>query len=90
MATDKEHVVLEVNGRELRVSSPSKPFFPERGLTKLDRVNLDLALTTAPRACRGAETSAWAGRMRVVETHIPTPGGSPIWCSVKGWLTSYM
>ncbi len=39
MAAEKEHVVLEVDGRELRVSSPSKPFFPERGLTKLDLVN---------------------------------------------------
>jgi len=39
MAADKEHVVLDVGGRELRVSSPSKLFFPERGLTKLDLVN---------------------------------------------------
>jgi bifunctional non-homologous end joining protein LigD len=39
MAAGKEHVVLEVAGRELRVSSPSKPFFPEVGLTKLDLVN---------------------------------------------------
>jgi bifunctional non-homologous end joining protein LigD len=39
MPSSKEHVVLNVDGRELRVSSPSKPFFPERGLTKLDLVN---------------------------------------------------
>ncbi|HEY2537446.1 MAG TPA: ATP-dependent DNA ligase, partial [Solirubrobacteraceae bacterium] len=39
MAAEKEHVVLEVDGHELRVSSPSKPFFPERNLTKLDLVN---------------------------------------------------
>jgi bifunctional non-homologous end joining protein LigD len=35
----KEHVIVEVAGHELRVSSPSKVFFPERGLTKLDLVN---------------------------------------------------
>jgi bifunctional non-homologous end joining protein LigD len=35
----KEHVIVEAAGRELRVSSPSKPFFPERGFTKLDLVN---------------------------------------------------
>jgi bifunctional non-homologous end joining protein LigD len=32
----KEHVVLEVAGRELRMSSPSKLYFPEHGHTKLD------------------------------------------------------
>jgi bifunctional non-homologous end joining protein LigD len=40
MAAKKpEAAVIDVAGRELRVSSPSKPFFPERGLTKLDLVN---------------------------------------------------
>jgi bifunctional non-homologous end joining protein LigD len=34
-----EHTIVEVCGRELRVSSPSKVFFPQRGLTKLDLVN---------------------------------------------------
>jgi bifunctional non-homologous end joining protein LigD len=33
-----EHVIVEVAGRELRVSNPGKLFFPERGLTKLDLV----------------------------------------------------
>jgi len=40
MASKKgEHVIVEVCGHELRVSSPGKVFFPERGLTKLDLVN---------------------------------------------------
>jgi bifunctional non-homologous end joining protein LigD len=39
MAAEKEYATIEVAGRELRISSPSKPFFPERGLTKLDLVN---------------------------------------------------
>jgi DNA ligase D-like protein (predicted polymerase) len=32
----REHTTLEVAGRELRLSNPSKPFFAERGITKLD------------------------------------------------------
>ena len=35
----KEHTIVEAAGHELRVSSPSKVFFPDRGLTKLDLVN---------------------------------------------------
>ncbi|HST56552.1 MAG TPA: DNA polymerase domain-containing protein [Solirubrobacteraceae bacterium] len=31
-----EHILLEVAGQELRVSSPSKIFFPDHGHTKLD------------------------------------------------------
>ena len=34
-----EYETVMVAGRELRVSSPGKLFFPERGLTKLDLVN---------------------------------------------------
>ncbi|MEA2209992.1 MAG: hypothetical protein QOF54_2469, partial [Solirubrobacteraceae bacterium] len=40
MAAKKaEPVVIEAAGREVRVSNPGKPFFPERGVTKLDLVN---------------------------------------------------
>jgi bifunctional non-homologous end joining protein LigD len=38
-AKKSEPATLDVAGRELRVSNPDKPFFPERGLTKLDLVN---------------------------------------------------
>jgi DNA ligase D len=38
-AKKAEHVIVEVAGRELRVSSPGKMFFPDRGFTKLDLVN---------------------------------------------------
>ena len=38
-AAKKEHAIVETAGRELRVSSPGKLFFPERRLTKLDLVN---------------------------------------------------
>src|SRR3954451_5096306 len=37
MAAGKgEQVVIEAAGRELRLSNPSKVFFPECGLTKMD------------------------------------------------------
>ncbi len=39
MASKKaEHIIVEACGHELRVSSPGKLFFPERGLTKMDLV----------------------------------------------------
>jgi bifunctional non-homologous end joining protein LigD len=44
-------VVLEVGGEEVTVTNPSKVFFPEPGLTKLDLVNYYLAV--ADGALRG-------------------------------------
>jgi len=38
-AKQAEHVVIDVAGQEVRVSNPQKPFFPERGITKLDLVD---------------------------------------------------
>jgi len=38
MAEEKEYVTIEAAGRELRVSSPSKLYFPEPGFTKLDLI----------------------------------------------------
>src|SRR5918992_5869902 len=37
MAAKEE--VLQINDREVRITSPEKVFFPERGETKLDLVN---------------------------------------------------
>jgi bifunctional non-homologous end joining protein LigD len=40
MAAEKaQPVLLEVSGREVRVSNPGKVFFPNAGITKLDLVN---------------------------------------------------
>jgi bifunctional non-homologous end joining protein LigD len=39
MAAAKEYATIDVAGRELKVSSPGKLFFPARGFTKLDLVN---------------------------------------------------
>ncbi len=38
-------VVLEVSGRDVKVSSPAKVFFPEHGETKLDLVEFYLAIS---------------------------------------------
>jgi DNA ligase D len=38
MATKSEEAILELDGREVRITSPDKVFFPERGETKLDLV----------------------------------------------------
>jgi bifunctional non-homologous end joining protein LigD len=46
-AAKREHVVVEAAGHELRVSSPSKLFFPAAGLTKLDLVNYYLECADA-------------------------------------------
>ncbi len=38
MATKSEETILELDGRDVRITSPDKVFFPERGETKLDLV----------------------------------------------------
>ena len=56
MAT-KEETTIEVDGREVRISSPSKVFFKERGETKLDLVNYYLAVAEPiMRTIRGRAT----------------------------------
>src|SRR5881398_3049292 len=38
MAASKDAVVLEIDGHEVRVSNPEKPYFTERGIRKIDVV----------------------------------------------------
>ena len=52
MANHGERVVLDVGGREVAVSNPSKVYFPEAGITKLEVVRYYLAV--AEGALRGA------------------------------------
>ncbi len=52
MASAGERVVLEVGGREVAISNPSKVYFPEAGITKLEVVRYYLAV--AEGALRGA------------------------------------
>ncbi|HVE76686.1 MAG TPA: DNA polymerase domain-containing protein [Actinomycetota bacterium] len=48
----KEQEVLEVGGREVVVTNPSKVFFPELGITKLDLVNYYMSVSEgAIRGC---------------------------------------
>ena len=54
MAAKGEHVDIEVDGRTVRVSNPSKVFFAERNETKLDLVNYYLAV--GPGALKGVAT----------------------------------
>lgn len=49
----KEYTTIEVDGRDIRISSPSKVFFSARGETKLDLVEYYLAV--GPGALRGVE-----------------------------------
>ncbi|MDQ0994103.1 DNA primase [Streptomyces sp. V3I7] len=48
-------VELEAGGRTVRLSSPDKVFFPERGFTKLDLARYYVAVgTPSPPRARGA------------------------------------
>jgi len=47
VVSGRRGVILEVAGREVRISNPSKVFFPEPGLTKLDLVNYYLECADA-------------------------------------------
>jgi len=49
----KEETTVDVDGREVRISSPSKVFFKERGETKLDLVNYYLAVAGPILAAMG-------------------------------------
>jgi DNA ligase D-like protein (predicted polymerase) len=44
MASSKDAVVLEIDGHEVRVSNPEKPYFPERGIRKIDVVEYFVAV----------------------------------------------
>src|ERR1700733_912104 len=65
-----EHTIVEVCGQELRVSSPSKVFFPERGLTKLDLVNYYVE-------CEAAVVRHLRERPTVLKRWVDGVGGEP-------------
>jgi len=52
VASKGERVILDVDGREVAISNPSKVYFPEAGITKLEVVRYCLAV--AAGALRGA------------------------------------
>jgi len=47
MAETRDHVTLELDGKEVRFSNPGKPFFAEEGITKLDVCEYYLAVADA-------------------------------------------
>ena len=53
MATKSEETVVELDGREVRITSPDKVFFPERGETKLDLVRYYEAVRDSLMATMG-------------------------------------
>jgi bifunctional non-homologous end joining protein LigD len=70
MAGKKEHVVVEVCGRELRLSSPRKVFFPGRGLKKIDLLNYYLE-------CEQAVLLHLRERPTVMKRWVDGVGGEP-------------
>src|SRR5277367_6662031 len=71
MAAKKGEVeMVEVCGHELRVSSPRKVFFPERGLTKLDLVNYYLE-------CEQAVVRHLRDRQTVMKRWVDGVAGEP-------------
>jgi bifunctional non-homologous end joining protein LigD len=65
-----EHLIIEANGREVRVSNPGKIFFPERGLSKLDLVNYYVE-------CEQAVVRHLRERPTVMKRWVDGVGGEP-------------
>ncbi len=63
MASKSERVLLSVGGREVAISSPTKLYFPDAGITKLDVVKYFLAVASG--ALRGA-----GGRSNVLVRYV--------------------
>lgn len=67
-----EAVEIEAAGRVVRVSSPTKPYFPEVGLTKLDVVRYFVAVEAG--ALRGV-----SGRPMQMERYVDGAGSPPFY-----------
>jgi bifunctional non-homologous end joining protein LigD len=65
-----DHVVVEVGGHEVRVSSPGKAFFPQEGLTKIDLVNYYVE-------CEGAVVRHLRDRPTVMKRWVDGVEGEP-------------
>ncbi|AKF04066.1 non-homologous end-joining DNA ligase [Sandaracinus amylolyticus] len=72
MASKTEKRVLEIAGREVAISNPSKVYFPDAKITKLDVVEYYVAV--AEGALRGA-----AGRPNVLVRYVDGIGGEVFW-----------
>jgi DNA ligase D len=83
-ATDRtEPVVLEVDGREVRISSPDRICFPARGETKLDlaryyvSVGEGIVRALRERPCMLHRFPGGVGQKKVHQKRIPS--GAPDW-----------
>ncbi|MGH9077450.1 MAG: non-homologous end-joining DNA ligase [Acidimicrobiales bacterium] len=65
-----DHVTVAISGREVRVSNPTKVFFPAVGVTKLDLV--EYYISVAPGALRGCYR-----RPTVLKRYPDGAGGPP-------------
>jgi bifunctional non-homologous end joining protein LigD len=65
-----EHTMIEAAGLEVRVSNPSKVFFPERGITKLDLVEYYLTLA-------GPVINHLRDRPTVLKRYVDGAAGKP-------------
>jgi DNA ligase D len=69
-ARQAEHVIVEACGREIRVSNPSKLYFPDAGLSKLDLVNYYLE-------CQQAVVNQLRERPTVMKRWVDGVSGKP-------------
>jgi bifunctional non-homologous end joining protein LigD len=67
-----DHVMVEVGGEEVRISSPDRVVFPERGWTKLDVINHFIAVGEG--AIRGIR-----GRPTMMKRYMKGIGEDPIY-----------
>ncbi|HEY8527494.1 MAG TPA: non-homologous end-joining DNA ligase [Acidimicrobiales bacterium] len=83
MAAAREVEVVEAAGREVRVTSPNKVFFPQRGETKLDLVRYYLAVAEPIMAAMGGRPTLMqrfpngAGGPSFFQKRVPK--GAPDW-----------
>jgi bifunctional non-homologous end joining protein LigD len=69
-AAKAQPVIMEVCGHDVRVSNPSKPFFPDVGLTKIDLVNYYLE-------CQDAVVRHLRERPTTLKRWVDGVGGEP-------------
>jgi bifunctional non-homologous end joining protein LigD len=65
-----DHVMIEAAGTEVRVSNPTKVYFPERGITKLDLINFYLE-------CSAAVINHLRDRPTVLKRFVDGAAGKP-------------
>src|SRR3954451_5516889 len=80
MASSKDAVVLEIDGHEVRMSSPDKPYFGDKGIRKIDVVNyffsvgegIVFALRDRPTTLERWPGGVFEGAR--ISTRVDTPG----------------